>query len=548
LAFYRNERGNVALLTGLMLPCLIGAAALAVDAGMLFLERREAQGAADLAAMAAAADIDNADAAARATLTANGIDRMTAVIVTRGNYKPDPDLPENQRFVPDREPYNAVTVDMTKTGATYFARFFGRDSADIGVHALATAQSQATFSVGSRLLAVRDGLPNAVLGKLTGGSVQLTLMDYEALIAAKVKLQDVLDALATDLDITAGTYDQVLASSANVGDFLDALIAVGENGDNDTATAALRVLKTQIPDLELPLTSVFDLGDLADLTVGAENNPGLDATFNMMELVQSALVAANGDSQVALDLGTAIPGLLSLKADLVIGERPQESGWVKVGAPGATVRTAQTRLRIVAEVGGTGLLAGVRVRLPIYLDLAYAQARLVSITCQDGDAASPVAVIAAMPGVADAWIGEVSAASFPNVDAPATVTNANIVDTALIKVRGQANVNIGDISETRMEFTRSDVDEAVIKRASTSALAQSLVTRLLANLTLDVQVAGLNLGLPGAVKTLVASLLAPVAAPLDAVVFSLLKTLGVSIGEADVRVHGIRCNGAALAG
>lgn len=544
---FRDTRGNVAVLTGLLMPCLIGVAALAVDAGMLFVERRQAQGAVDLAAIAAAADIDHAEAAARATIAANGVENVGDVTVTLGNYTPDPAIPAAARFTANETPYNAVIVDLAKTGRTYFAAVFGEKSANIGVRALATSASQATFSVGSRLLAVRDGLPNAILGKLAGGNVSLTVMDYDALLGAKVSLQDTLDALATELDITAGTYDEVLSADATVGNFLDALIRIGESSGNLAATSALRSLQGQTADITLPVKSMFNLGDLSSLVVGA-HNPGLGASFSMMELIQGALLAANGDSQVALDLGTSIPGLLSLKVDLAIGEPPQQSGWVAVGTPEATARTAQTRLRVVAEVGGTGLLSGVRIRLPIYLDLAYAQARLASITCQNGDPSASKATIAATPGVVDAWIGDVGTSSFADFVAPASVAKANIVDTALIKVRGQANVKVGNASETMLEFTRSDVDNAVLKRTSTDTLAQSLVSNLVGRLTLDVQVAGLDLGLSGAVKTLVAGLLAPIAAPLDGVVFSLLRTLGVSIGEADVRVHGIRCGGSVLAG
>jgi uncharacterized membrane protein len=54
--------------------------------------------------------------------------------------------------------------------------------------------------------------------------------------------------------------------------------------------------------------------------------------------------------------------------------------------------------------------------------------------------------------------------------------------------------------------------------------------------------------LPGTVSQLVMSILRPIAAPLDQVIHSLLTTLGVHLGEADVRVHGIRCGTAVLAG
>jgi uncharacterized membrane protein len=82
----------------------------------------------------------------------------------------------------------------------------------------------------------------------------------------------------------------------------------------------------------------------------------------------------------------------------------------------------------------------------------------------------------------------------------------------------------------------------------TNTLAESLVSSLVGSLDLDVQVLGLGLGLGPAISALVAQLLGAVAAPLDDVVLALLNSLGVHLGEADVRVHGALCNGARLAG
>ncbi len=40
----------------------------------------------------------------------------------------------------------------------------------------------------------------------------------------------------------------------------------------------------------------------------------------------------------------------------------------------------------------------------------------------------------------------------------------------------------------------------------------------------------------------------PIAAPLDAIVNTLLSTLGLGVGEADVRVYGVRCLSPVLVG
>ena len=99
-----------------------------------------------------------------------------------------------------------------------------------------------------------------------------------------------------------------------------------------------------------------------------------------------------------------------------------------------------------------------------------------------------------------------------------------------------------------LSFSKADIDSARVQTVGTNNVARSLVSSLVGNLNLTVDVLGLGIGLGPAVSTLVAQLLGGVAAPLDAVVVELLDVLGVHVGEADVRVHGAMCNGARLAG
>jgi uncharacterized membrane protein len=130
------------------------------------------------------------------------------------------------------------------------------------------------------------------------------------------------------------------------------------------------------------------------------------------------------------------------------------------------------------------------------------------------------------------------------------VTDANIVNAGIIKVTGNAQIAATNASDIMLQFSYADVAAKTIKTAETANFTETIVTSLLQNLNLKVSVVGLGIGLPttGAVKTLVASTLAGVASPLDAVLYSLLNTLGVHLGEADVRLHGIRCGAAVLAG
>jgi len=546
--FGTDGRGNAAILSAFVLSIAITATAFAVDIGSLYLERREAQGAADLAAMAAAADIDRADEVAALTIKANGIDEMTSLVVTKGFYAADAALEPAERFKPGVAPFNAVAVEMTKPGRTYFAKAFMSGPVEMGVKAIAANSAQATFSVGSRLLSVHDGIVNMLRGALVGGNVTLTAMDYNSLVNADVKLGDFMNALASEVNVTAGTYNDVLNSSATVGDVLSATANVTEQNGNSQASAALESLQqSSSSNLTVPLSSFVDLGELGNATIGS-SNPGLDASLSAMDIVTNSVTLANGEHQVTVDLGASVPGLLSLKLEVAIGEPPQNASWIGVGEPDAIVRTAQTRLKLTAEVGGTGLLAGARVKLPLYLDLAYAEARLDDITCSNGDPSTAKATIGARPGIADIYIGEVTQAAFGNFSTKPTVAKANIVDIPLIKVKGKAQIEVGNMNEAMMTFDMADVEHGTIKTTDTKDYTQSLVSSLLTKTNLEVSVAGLGIGLPALVSTTVKAVLAPVAAPLDNVLHTLLTALGVHLGEADVRVHGIRCGTSVLAG
>lgn len=539
--FRCDTRGTIAIMSAISMATIIGIAAIAVDVGALYTERRHAQGAVDLAAIAAAADLDRPHAAAVATLRANKISDTHRIIVETGRYRPDPSLPPQERFVAGAEPRNAARVFLEKPGATYFAHALSLGTPRMSVQGLAINTELANFSIGSRLLALRDGAINRLLGALTGSNIDLSVMDYEALASADVKLLNFLDVLAGEMNLTAGTYNDVLGTSASIGDIVKAVAGVtNAEGSGNDLTIALSTLQSQLGSspVRVPLEQVINLGPLGDLALGSPA-PGLDATYSALGLITAAAAMANGEDQVAVDFGTSVPGLLGLTVTVRIGEPMQNSGWVAVGGPGTLVRTAQTRISIRATVGGTGLLAGAEIKLPVDIEVASAEARLDEVVCA-ADGAEAVTV-SARPSIAAAWVGEREAGA-------SDVQMADIVSTPIVRVQGRAHIEIGDTSWTPLSFSKDDIADRTIKSVSTSNFTDSLVSSLVRDLDLRVQVLGLGVGLGPTISNLVSSTLGGVTQPLDAIVASLLEALGVHVGEADVRVHGALCGGARLAG
>ncbi len=542
-AFQRDRSASIGVLFAMFLVVAVGLSALAIDVGSLYLERRTAQGAADLAAMAAAANIDRAEDAARATLRANGFGGVSALAVVKGRYVVDPAVEHGRRFQAGAQPHNAVRLDVAFPGQLYFAKSFVA-APEIAVSAMGAADAQAMFSIGSRLAAVRGGLANALLGAFLGGNINLSVMDYNALVSANVSLLDFLSGLSTEVGLTAGTYDQLLNANATVGQVVRAAARAAQRSGNTQAVQALTTLAAQTPaSASVPLRSILDLGSLSNAAIG-QPNAGLAADVNVMSLVTAAATAANGQRQVSVNLGAAVPGLLSLTLDLAIGERAQKSGWVAVGQVGATLRTAQMRLRLVAEVGGSGLLAGIRVRLPVYIELASAEARLDTLTCGAGQQGN--AVVAARPSAVKAWIGEINPAGMSSFSTSPPVSFATLAHAILLNISAKAYVEMGNVQSTPLSFSSSDVAGHVVKTAEVRDYLTSITSHLLQSA--DIQVSLIGLGSIAALKGALLSLLTPVTSLLDPVLGSILDLVGVHLGEVDVQVHGIRCGNAVLAG
>lgn len=72
LKLARSRKGTVATLTALLLPIFVFAVGFAADEGAVYLEKRQAQSLADLAAVVAASDSANAEKLALETLDKNG--------------------------------------------------------------------------------------------------------------------------------------------------------------------------------------------------------------------------------------------------------------------------------------------------------------------------------------------------------------------------------------------------------------------------------------------------------------------------------------------
>jgi uncharacterized membrane protein len=293
----------------------------------------------------------------------------------------------------------------------------------------------------------------------------------------------------------------------------------------------------------VPLSSLLDLGPYGTLIIG--QTPSNPATVSAFSMISAIAALANGTNQVAASVNAGIPGIASATVRLAIGQPPVGTSWVAVGPVGTTVYTAQTRLLLIVQIQGSGIIPS--VKLPIYVALATGTASLKSITCGYPTMDSTTVTLGVTPGIVDAWIGNINTSDFYNFKSAPQPGTATIVSVpALLTVTGLAHVTISNSTPTPVTFSYSQIQAQSPQTVSTQNFTSSLTSQLLSSLSLNVSIAGLGIGLPSTVTQTVRSIISPVTAPLDQLIANLLATAGVSVGEATVWVTGVRCDGAVL--
>lgn len=550
--FIADRRGLSSIVFAGSSLMLFGFGTMAVDVGSFFYQKRRQQTATDLAALAAAADLERASSAARASAGRNGFSADTIEMVQTGTYTPDARLAPEARFRQGSgSAANAARIEMRATTPLILGRVLapslGGENGDVAIVTRATAaqDAQAAFAIGSRLVRVEGGALNGLLGGLLGTSLSLSVMDYEGLARAKIDLFGFAKSLATRAAISALTFDEVIRASVRIGDIvLAAQDAARNQGAGSDAIAALGRLASAVggSGQRVNLQSLVSFGVYGGRQLSEE--VPLKASLAALDLISAAAQIANGTRQLDLGLGVNVPGLASVSLKLAIGERPVGTSLVRVGRTGASVHTAQTRLLLTLTLVGSGQAS--LVKLPLYLELASATARLTAISCGAGDVTSSRVTLGVTPAVADAWIGQVSNNEFSNFTTRPNPPAATVLDLlGLARVTARAHVTISNTSETPVSFSYAEIQRVDKKTTSTQNFVASLLSRLVGDLDLRVELLGLGLPIPG-LDGAVSGVIAGAAAPLDQVLTSLLNTLGIGLGQADSWVSGVRCGGAVL--
>lgn len=544
-----DRSGSVGIMAAAAMPILIGMGALAVDIGSVQLETRRLQGIADAAAIAAATNPGNAQGAAEAVVAASW-SRPVTVRTTAGRYSGDPAIAPADRFVAGGAAPDAARVELEAQSPTFLAAIFGRRSVTIVRNATAARQRFAAFSIGSRLASLNDGILNAYLGALTGSNVSLSLADYNALAGASVDLFAYLPLLRTGANLNAVTFDDVLRSQVSTPQALGALAAALEAKGSPQAASAVRSLVNVAGGRSVALSTLIDAGPLRNATSGGAGIVSVDGLAFATALLQ----LASPNRQVSLDLGTGVAGLASTRVSLAIGEREQQSPWIAVSAAGTpVVRTAQVRLYVRAQTAPaslTGLTGLTSVNVPLLIELASAEGRLNAIDC--ATPTTRAVTLDARTDIGSASLGTIDETRLGDFSSPLTPARATLIHTPLLDVSGSSRASLGAAEPWQtLRFSQGEIDRGTRKTVSSTSPITGVVTSLVRQPGLRVDplgsVLGGMLGIDaGPLVQSVGGVLNGIAPSLDSLLMAATGTLGVGLGEADLRVTGMRCGQAAL--
>jgi len=546
-AFVTDRQGNFAIISAIVLIVVMGVAALGVDVGSVFADRRKAQSTTDIAALIAAGNLSNASAAVTAALTQNNFTSTASPVVQLGIYTANSAIPASQRFVASAaSSANAAKVTLQTATPLFFGQLLTRTgSFTIQTSATATSTAFVTFSIGSTLVSVNGGLLNQILGQMLGTQLSLSAMDYQSLLGANIDMFGFMNALATRLNVTGVSYTSLLSGNAQVGTILNAMI------DSEQAASATSSVVNALSEIastlnaattKVPLSTLVSPGVYGSLTVG--QTPRSTVSISLFSLLSAVAGLANGTNQVAASLNVGVPGIASASILLAIGQPPVGTSWVTVGATGASVYTAQTRLLLTVQLLGNAILPS--VTLPIYVLAATGQATLNSLQCGSPDISTSTVVLGVTPGVVDAWIGNVTASQFQNLSQAPQPGPATLVSAPGLTVTGLAHVTMANTSPTPVTFDYSEIQSQTGQTVSTTSYTSSLTSQLLNSLSVNLSTSGLSIGLPSIITQSLNSIIAPVTASLDQLLATIFATAGVGIGQATVWVNGIRCDGAVL--
>ncbi|MBU2889870.1 TadG family pilus assembly protein [Celeribacter halophilus] len=582
-----DDSGAVVIIVALFLTAAVGFMAVGIDLGSLYFRQKTLQTQADMAAVSAVLNLyDEAEneedeaprVAATQTVSGNALSAAALTGLSYGRYDYDSAVLAEDRFtegsLTDAD-VNAAKAELADSAPLFFAKSFLKvDSTPLSASATAARFDFASFSLGSRLLSINTGesVLDGLLGEALGTSVDLDVLDYKALLDTQIDLLTFSDALGNRIGATAGDYENILTSDIDLADIAGAIL------DTGAVLGSTKVLTTILNTTASTALNASDLigidGD--NVAVQLEDILG-EVEVNALDLLKASLDVVNENRVIEVDgIDLDLPNVLSTDLQLVVGEREAHSGWIMIGARGATLHTAQVRLKLDLELSPTllsGLGAGVSVlaiRVPLYAEVASATATLTELNCGADDPSDTIATFDTgfdpFEGVTgthlvELFIGEFDAPTFEDTTTPLDHNDlepADFVDLSLsvlflrlnlFTLQLKSHAAAGVSQQPTVEFLVSEIGGDP-KTIESGEILNSTLRSLLDPDVLEISIDSENLSLVtgllsslvnGILDILPGKLLGALLTPLDAVLDGLFNTLGIGIGQGDLTLDGVSC-------
>lgn len=547
---FRAQRGAAAVFAAIWLVAALAAVGLVVDLGRLYLQQREMQQAANVAALDAArvasgcvVPVSNrftaAQTEARASLQRNGgeLSWFAEEGVRVGQRTTGTD--GIRRFVPTAESQSfAVEVSLQRpTPARLIPLFAGEASGTLRARAHAEQLPMTGVHVGTFLGELNNPtLANELLCGLAGGcSVPLNITGpgYQGLVGSNLPLRNLVEGIPDE------EIPEFLELPQTVPGLLQQLAdALRANGDPAVATTVETIATASNTVQEVAPEQFFDLSEGLESAL-------IDTTVNTWEFTLGALeqAAAGNEVVIALDDALAPLGLpLSLGNNSLTVRVPNgaqvvegsagfdETGEPRTFANGSLVQ-AQFNFELPAILGNT-------VRLNLITEVAQARAELVDIRCADGSTDSHLVTVDARSGVSRLGVGSYSDISSGTAVEPVTVLELSLLGQP-IQIQARALIDVGENEFERLVFDQFGEDNKQRIGVTAEEAVEGALLSLADNLELTV--VGLPGGLLGTqIQALLNPILTSLAASLGGVLAGLdpivIDSLGANLGGADVWV------------
>lgn len=518
-----DERGAIMIMAIVGVVVMVMSASLSIDIGRIALEKRKDQSIADLAALDAARDRNNAQSLAEASAARNGFNVGPAfpnhtLTATVGS------LNASGAFVPN---VGSTAVQVTVTSVVDYLFQVGHRT--LTASAVAAMRDFGGFSIGSSLATVNSSqstLLNLVMGQMmgvVGGNANVSLVGWQGLQTASVTLGAVQQQLV-NAGLNVGTIDKLLTTDVTLVQFFNATAQALTNKGDLTDANVMNTLA-----LAANSTTHFKFGDIISLDQG---QPGsvLATSLNVLPWVTAAAEAANGSHLISIpNANVAVPNVTNtaLSFSLIEGKK------FYFGPVGGGASTGQVNLTVTptlnAPISVPGLnVAAITGALPVTVTGAGAVGTLSSVACL---APKSINVGVVTQAVSETAIGSLAVtATLPIVGTPVSIP---VTMNASQTVAGASNA-LSFLNPT--EFSPPALGKHTGATPGLSAMANA------STITVGSGPVSVPLGT-------VVNALGPALANVDSLVVQQLSSaLGLEIASADVSALSQTCNVLGLVG